>query len=139
MATTGRSKVQWTDERKAAHRAIRARAASDRPSLAEGLASGEFEEPTTLSAHVEFRVAMRDLKRERERLGLSLADVAARSGIDKAALSRLENGQLTNPTIATLARYADALGKAIDWRFVDRPDGPGGNAGNGSPDTFPRL
>jgi transcriptional regulator with XRE-family HTH domain len=50
----------------------------------------------------------------REQAGLSLTDVADRSGIDKAALSRLENGLYSNPTINTLARYAKAIGK----RFV---------------------
>jgi transcriptional regulator with XRE-family HTH domain len=50
----------------------------------------------------------------REQAGLSLTDVADRSGIDKAALSRLENGLYSNPTINTLARYA----KAIGTRFV---------------------
>lgn len=53
------------------------------------------------------------LRREREARGLSLADVADLSGIDKAALSRLENGQQPNPTLSTLARYARALGKRL--------------------------
>jgi transcriptional regulator with XRE-family HTH domain len=53
------------------------------------------------------------LRQERERRGLSLGDVAERSGIDKAALSRLENGQVPNPTVNTLARYVRALGKQL--------------------------
>ncbi len=48
---------------------------------------------------------MLSLRRERERLGLSLADVAKLTSIDKAALSRLENGLQVNPTVNTLARY----------------------------------
>jgi transcriptional regulator with XRE-family HTH domain len=44
---------------------------------------------------------------------LSLADVAARSGIDKASLSRLENGLYPNPTMNTLARYARVIGKRL--------------------------
>ena len=63
------------------------------------------------------------LKRERETRGLSLADVAGRSGIDKAALSRLENGQQPNPTVSTLARYAWALGKRLEWSLTDEPAG----------------
>lgn len=54
------------------------------------------------------------LRQRREQSGLSLTDVANRSGIDKASLSRLENGFYSNPTINTLARYARAIGK----RFV---------------------
>jgi transcriptional regulator with XRE-family HTH domain len=55
------------------------------------------------------------LRRERERLGLSLSDVAERAGIDKGALSRLENGQQLNPTVNTLTRYVRALGKSMAW------------------------
>ena len=53
------------------------------------------------------------LKRERQRRGLSLADVSERSGMDKGMLSRLENGKLLNPTLATLWRYAEAIGARI--------------------------
>jgi len=41
--------------------------------------------------------------------------VAARAGIDKGALSRLENGQQFNPTVNTLTRYVRALGKSMAW------------------------
>jgi DNA-binding XRE family transcriptional regulator len=57
---------------------------------------------------------MQQLRAERERQGLSLADVSQRSGIDRAALCRLESGRHANPTIATLMRYARALGKELD-------------------------
>jgi ribosome-binding protein aMBF1 (putative translation factor) len=68
---------------------------------------------TTMGDLVAFRRFVMGLRRERERLGLSLADVAERAKIDKAALSRLENGQQLNPTLNTLARYARALGKSL--------------------------
>jgi transcriptional regulator with XRE-family HTH domain len=54
------------------------------------------------------------LRQRREQAGLSLTDVADRSGIDKAALSRLENEFYSNPTINTLARCSKAIGR----RFV---------------------
>lgn len=53
------------------------------------------------------------LRAERERQGLSLADIYERSGIDRAALSRLENNEEANPTLATLERYAEAVGKQL--------------------------
>jgi DNA-binding Xre family transcriptional regulator len=53
--------------------------------------------------------AVRLLKAEREAQGLSLADIEARSGITRAALSRLENDPHPNPTLQTLNRLADAL------------------------------
>lgn len=53
------------------------------------------------------------LRRHREQACLSLGDVAERCGIDKASLSRLENGWYPNPTVNTLARYARAIGKRL--------------------------
>ena len=40
---------------------------------------------------------------------MSLGDFADRSGMDRATLSRLENGWYPNPTINTLARYARGI------------------------------
>ena len=53
-----------------------------------------------------------DLKQTRESLGLSLQDVAQRMGTDRANVHRLENAA-ANPTVATLARYAEAVGKRM--------------------------
>jgi transcriptional regulator with XRE-family HTH domain len=50
---------------------------------------------------------------------LSLADIAERTGMDKGALSRLENGRFLNFTFATLARYARALGKRFALSLED--------------------
>ena len=55
------------------------------------------------------------LRAERERQGLSLGDLAQRTGMDRAAIHKLEIGLNTNPTLATLSRYASALGARIDW------------------------
>ncbi len=71
---------------------------------------------------VEFRRFVMSLRRERERLGLSLADVSELAKIDKAALSRLENGQQLNPTVNTLARYARALGRNLKWGLTEGED-----------------
>ncbi len=53
------------------------------------------------------------LRSERERLGLSLADVEARCGLRRSVLSRLENDKTVNPTLLTLQRYAAALGMIV--------------------------
>ena len=73
---------------------------------------------------VAFRRFVIALRRERERLGLSLADVAERAKIDKGALSRLENGQQLNPTVNTLARYVHAIGKTLTWGMTDDAEKP---------------
>ncbi len=80
-------------------------------------------DPITMGELVTFRRFIMSLRRERERLGLSLNDVAERAKINKAALSRLENGQHENPTVNTLARYARALGKSLTWGVTDASDG----------------
>jgi len=59
------------------------------------------------------RQVLTALRAERERQGLSLSDINERTGIDRAALSRLENNEDANPTLATLERYADAVGKQM--------------------------
>ena len=67
--------------------------------------------------NVVVREAMKALKRERQAQGLSLSDVEKRTGIGRAALSRLENETELNPTVVTLTRYAEALGKEVVVNF----------------------
>jgi len=62
------------------------------------------------AAHDSARDVVSRLKAERARRGLSLADMLARTGMSREALSRLENHQAPNPTVRTLARYAAAVG-----------------------------
>jgi len=52
-------------------------------------------------------------KTARESLGMTLADVSQRMGIDAPALSRLEAGKMLNPTVATLFKWAEALGQTL--------------------------
>jgi DNA-binding XRE family transcriptional regulator len=63
----------------------------------------------------ELVAALAGLRRERERQGLSLSDMAERTGIDRATISKLETGKLTNPTVGTLRTYARALGRRLTW------------------------
>ncbi|TWT63177.1 helix-turn-helix domain-containing protein [Rubinisphaera italica] len=50
----------------------------------------------------------------------SLADLSDRSGIDRPSLSRLLNGKAENPTIETLSRVAEALGKRISIELLEK-------------------
>ena len=52
------------------------------------------------------------LKQARQSQGLSLQEVAERMGTDRANVRRLERAT-GNPTVATLARYAQAIGKRM--------------------------
>jgi ribosome-binding protein aMBF1 (putative translation factor) len=109
-------KMNWTAEDRARHQAIRERF-KNKPSLEELVASGEYNEPMPLGDYLSILEAVAALKKAREAAGLSLSDVAERSGIDRAQLSRIENGQHMNPTVSTLQRYAHALGLRWVWKL----------------------
>jgi len=65
------------------------------------------------------------LRQVREQMGVSLTDLSERTGLTRAAISRLENGWNLNPTLEALFRYAEALG--VDLKF-----GTDGSAGLGA-------
>jgi ribosome-binding protein aMBF1 (putative translation factor) len=94
---------------------------------------------TTMGSLVEFRRFIMSLRRERERQGLSLSDIAERADIDKAALSRLENGQQLNPTVNTLARYANALGSTLKLALGEPERDPSGTPLSAEKVTHKRL
>jgi ribosome-binding protein aMBF1 (putative translation factor) len=71
-----------------------------------------------------------ELRAERERQGLSLTDMMARTRIDRSTINKLENGKIPNPTYSTLKAYAKALGMRLALSLDrnrgndDGPDGP---------------
>ncbi|HKA07506.1 MAG TPA: helix-turn-helix transcriptional regulator [Gemmataceae bacterium] len=105
-------KTERTPEQLAEIKAVRERFQREKPSPAKLVESGEYYPPIPTSLYFELRVLAKRLRDAREAAGLSLAEMAGRTGMDKAFLSRLENGQ-GNPTVDTLARYAAALGKRV--------------------------
>jgi DNA-binding XRE family transcriptional regulator len=114
-------KMSWTAEDRERHKAIR-ETFRDKPSIDELVARGELtRRAIPLGVHVSLRLLMRSLRKMREEAHLSLADVSQRSGMDKAMLSRLENGHVANPGIETICRYASALDKEVQWLIVERP------------------
>ena len=56
-------------------------------------------------------------KTARESQGLTLAQVAECMGIGAPALSRLETGRMLNPTLATLHKWAEALGQKLEMEL----------------------
>ena len=58
------------------------------------------------------------LREHREKSGVSLNELSARTGIQKSALSRLENSVALNPTMLTLQRYAAAIDVSIEYRVT---------------------
>lgn len=99
-------KPQRTAEQRAEEDAIRRQHAANpiqqRPPAA--LNRQSFTAILNLVAH---------FKAVRESQGLTLAEVAEHMGIDPPALSRLETGKMLNPTLATLHKWAEALGQKL--------------------------
>ena len=102
-------------------RADRQRYQRDKPSPEQLLAEGGHKQFVPLGELIFIHQVMSSLKKERERQGLTLADLSERSGIDQAALSKLETGSHGNPTLETLYRIATALDKAIVCVLRDPP------------------
>lgn len=62
-----------------------------------------------LEAYQILQEAIVFLRKKRVEAHLSLDAIAEVSGLDKAYLSRLENGKVINPTVDSLFRYASAI------------------------------
>ena len=62
---------------------------------------------------------LKQLKAAREERRLSLADMTEITGMDRSALSKLETGKRPNPTVETLIRYAEAVGKHLMVSLVE--------------------
>jgi len=106
-------------EDKARLQAIRDYFQTARPSLDALVASGEYTEPVPHGVTLDTMHIAALLKQARQEAHLSLADVAARCGLDRAAISRLENGLYENTTLATLHCLAAAYGKRFLVHLVD--------------------
>jgi hypothetical protein len=114
-------KIDWAHEDRARHRAIR-ETFKNKPSVEELIARGELTGAgMPLGTYLSLRLLVKSLRRLRQEAKLSLAEVSRRSGMDKAMLSRLENGRVANPGIETIGRYLSALDKGIEWRIVPAP------------------
>ncbi len=71
------------------------------------------------SALDQFSELLKQLKAAREASGVSLAKLTEMTGMDRSALSKLESGLRPNPTLETLVRYAEAVGKHLVVTLAD--------------------
>jgi DNA-binding XRE family transcriptional regulator len=102
-----------TPEEAAKYRNIRKEIAEELPEL-----TARHHE--RLAAFDQLAELLKQLKAAREDRGLSLSDLTELTGMDRSALSKLETGQRPNPTLETLVRYAEAVGKHLVVSLVDR-------------------
>jgi len=106
-------KAERTPEELAELKAERSQFARECLGPDELASSGDYDGPYRQGDILRLLTAVAMLKQQREMKGLSLTDVSERSGLDRGMLSRLENGKILNPTMATLWRYADAIGAQL--------------------------
>ena len=112
-------KIHHSPEEKVRVQAIRDQFQTARPSLDELTASGEYAEPVPHGVTLDVMHIASLLKQARQEADLSLAAVAKRCGLDRAAISRLENGLYENTTLTTLNRLASAYGKRFLVQLVN--------------------
>jgi DNA-binding XRE family transcriptional regulator len=103
---------QLTPEEAAKYKAVREQIADELPELI----ARHHERMATLD---QLNALLQQLKAAREAKGLSLADLTKLTGMDRSALSKLESGQRANPTVETLVRYAEAVGKRVVVSLTD--------------------
>jgi DNA-binding XRE family transcriptional regulator len=101
-----------TPEEAARYKAVREQVAEELPALV----ARHYERMATLD---QLHELLQQLKAAREAKGLSLADMTNLTGMDRSALSKLESGQRANPTVETLVRYAEAVGKRVLVSLTD--------------------
>jgi ribosome-binding protein aMBF1 (putative translation factor) len=105
-----------TSEEAAKYKTIRAQVADELPDLID-------RHHQRMASLDELEKLFAELKSAREAQGLSLADLTELTGMDRSALSKLETGQRANPTVETLVRYAEALGKRLVVSLADAQKG----------------
>ena len=94
-------------------RAMKARAEyAHKPGISELLTPEELADGAPF--YFELLACVAELKKAREAAGLTLAQVAEKSGLAAETLCRLETGQVTNPTWKTLGLYAAAVGRKLN-------------------------
>jgi len=107
---------QLTPEEAAKYKQVREQVAGELPDLI----ARHHERMASLD---QLEKLFTQLKAAREAKGLSLADVTELTGMDRSALSKLETGQRSNPTVETLVRYAEAVGKRLVVSLADAQKG----------------
>ena len=103
-----------TPEEAAKYRRIREEVELEKPEIIAKAQRARCE-----ARRQQLAAIMQKLKAAREAKGLSLADIYERTGMDRSALSKLENVTNENPTIDTLLRYAEVVGKRLQIQVVD--------------------
>jgi DNA-binding XRE family transcriptional regulator len=105
-------KDRLAPEEAAKYRTVREQVAQELPELV-----GRHQQ--RMATLDQLQVLLGQLKAAREAKGLSLSALTELTGMDRSAISKLETGQRANPTVETLVRYAEAVGKRLVVSLAD--------------------
>ena len=119
-------------EVRARHERIRAEIEAEKPELIRRGVELLFKQ--SRGDGLPLRGAMSLMQSLRKDAGVSLTDLAAKAGMQKSSLSRLENED-RNPTVRTLERIAAALGKRLVVRIEDLPESENAPEPPGEPEN----
>lgn len=118
MAKSVQQKTERSPEEVARLRELRERYQREKPSIADLEAKGaEF---ATLGEVVLLRCLADELRRERERQGLTREQLAGRLNLSPESLAGIESGTVGRLTLGVLSRIAHALGKQIAYSLVEK-------------------
>ena len=105
-----------TPKREAELQSLRQQIEAEKAQLmTEGKAKLKAKLKAVKAKRAELASIFSSLKAERERLGLSLAEMSDRCGMAREVIYRLESQTTPNPTIGTIQRYATALGLEVSF------------------------
>lgn len=109
---TGRriTPADLTPEQRAKYEVLKAKAIADRHLEGPPLPPIDHDDDEFV---VALSACVSQLKQAREAAGLTLAQVAEKTGLAAETLCRLETGAVTNPTFRTLGLYAAAVGRKL--------------------------
>ena len=118
-----------TPEERAHDAEVRKAVEAEKPELEAGVRESVDRYESTLVRYLRIQGvfdvegAVAALKSAREEQGLSLAAVSDRTDIAESDLSDLEAGETSNPTLRTLQRYAQAVGRRFALGLVEAEAG----------------
>ncbi len=101
-----------TPQEAARYRQLRADIEREKPAINAQVAA-------ELAEQREWAAVFAELKQVREAQGLSLADLEARTGIDRSTLAKLETGERADFTLDMVQKYAQAVGKRALLTIAD--------------------
>lgn len=104
------------DERREFEQAV----AEEQAAKAANIAAARSVLPEVVAECAQAVSLIRRLRESREAAGVSLGELEERTGIRKSVLSRLENSKAPNPTLATLQRYCEAIGKQLCFSIDEK-------------------